>query len=117
MYHAQFPDRVFQQLHHQLCETGSFYVIRCDTGRRRPARSPCLEESVLNAMADRPVSSTGAVGHHVAFFITKIFLRSVGKERANRETPPTVCQLPVCEGGSQAEKKNHSYTAASQRGQ
>ncbi|GFT92862.1 hypothetical protein TNCV_740311 [Trichonephila clavipes] len=64
MYHAQFLDRrmpdhrIFQRLHRRLRETRSFHVTRCDVGRRTAARSPSLEESILNVVADRPVSKT-----------------------------------------------------------
>ncbi|GFU85768.1 DUF4817 domain-containing protein [Trichonephila clavipes] len=70
-YLAQFPDRrmpdhkVFQRLYRRLCETRSFLVIRHDSGRQRAVRSPSLDESFFNVMADRPKSSTRAVAHHV----------------------------------------------------
>ncbi|GFT85423.1 hypothetical protein TNCV_497791 [Trichonephila clavipes] len=48
MQYAQFPDRIFQQVHRQLRETHSFHVTRHDVGRQRAVRSPVLEESVLN---------------------------------------------------------------------
>ncbi|GFU75613.1 hypothetical protein TNCV_2863281 [Trichonephila clavipes] len=60
MYQAQFPDRrmpdhrVFQWLHRQLRETHTFQDIRHGPGRRRAVRSPSLQESILNTVADRP---------------------------------------------------------------
>ncbi|GFV45309.1 uncharacterized protein TNCV_2037621 [Trichonephila clavipes] len=61
------PDhRIFQLLHCQLRETRSFHVTRDDAGRRRAVSSPSLEESILNAVTDRPESSTRAVAHHVS---------------------------------------------------
>ncbi|GFS88499.1 hypothetical protein TNCV_1461391 [Trichonephila clavipes] len=59
IYHAQFPDRqmlhhsIFQYLHRQFRETCSFHVTRHDPGRRRVVRSPSMEESLLNVVADR----------------------------------------------------------------
>ncbi|GFV42051.1 uncharacterized protein TNCV_1569181 [Trichonephila clavipes] len=53
----------FQRLHRQLRETSSFHVSRHHAGRRRAVRSPSLEESILNVVADRPESSTRAVAH------------------------------------------------------
>ncbi|GFX65086.1 uncharacterized protein TNCV_452241 [Trichonephila clavipes] len=53
MYHAQFPDRripdyrIFQRLHRQLRETGSFHVTRQDANRRRAVRNPILEKKHL----------------------------------------------------------------------
>ncbi|GFW91578.1 hypothetical protein TNCV_4499981 [Trichonephila clavipes] len=67
MYHAQFPDRrmlnhrIFQWLHRQVLETDLFHV-----SRRRAVQSPSLEESILNAVADRPKSSTRAMSHHLS---------------------------------------------------
>ncbi|GFU41989.1 hypothetical protein TNCV_4676871 [Trichonephila clavipes] len=55
--------RIFQRLHRQLRETRSFHVPRHDAGRRRTVPSPSLEESILNAVADRPESSTRAVDY------------------------------------------------------
>ncbi|GFX60842.1 uncharacterized protein TNCV_1311351 [Trichonephila clavipes] len=69
MYHAQFPDqrmtvhRIFQRLHHQLRETRSFHVTRRDSNRRTAVRSPSIEESILNVVADKSELSTRA--HHV----------------------------------------------------
>ncbi|GFU52883.1 hypothetical protein TNCV_1142021 [Trichonephila clavipes] len=59
MYHAQFPDRrmpddrIFQRLHCQLCETRSFYVTRHNARQQRAVRSPSMEESILNVVADK----------------------------------------------------------------
>ncbi|GFW00655.1 uncharacterized protein TNCV_2284011 [Trichonephila clavipes] len=70
--HAQFPDQrmpghgIFKRLHHQLRETRLFHVTRHDAGQRRAVRSSSLEESTLNAVADRPESSTRAVAHHLS---------------------------------------------------
>ncbi|GFU88705.1 uncharacterized protein TNCV_4443821 [Trichonephila clavipes] len=58
MYYAQFPDRrmpdhrIFQRLHRKLRETRSFHVSRHDAGQQRSVRSPSLEESILNIVAD-----------------------------------------------------------------
>ncbi|GFT34023.1 hypothetical protein TNCV_4384741 [Trichonephila clavipes] len=60
------PDyKICQRLYRRLCETRSFLVIRHDSGRQRAVRSPSLDESIFNVMADRPESSTRAVAHHV----------------------------------------------------
>ncbi|GFU72436.1 hypothetical protein TNCV_3573851 [Trichonephila clavipes] len=48
----------------QLRETGSFHLTRHDASRQSTVRSPRLEESILNVVADRPESSTRAVAHH-----------------------------------------------------
>ncbi|GFV57671.1 hypothetical protein TNCV_2158631 [Trichonephila clavipes] len=62
MYYLQFPDqrmpdhRIFQWLHRQLRETRSFHVTIHDASRRRAVRSPRIEESILNVVADRPES-------------------------------------------------------------
>ncbi|GFU66128.1 hypothetical protein TNCV_2858011 [Trichonephila clavipes] len=53
MYHAQFSHRIFQWLYRQLHETLSFHVTRHDAGVRRAVRSPSLEESTWNVVADR----------------------------------------------------------------
>ncbi|GFT89249.1 uncharacterized protein TNCV_4385621 [Trichonephila clavipes] len=64
MYHVQFPDRrmpnhkIFQLLQRSHLQRLSFYVTKYDAGRRRPVRSPRLEESVLNVLADRPEFGT-----------------------------------------------------------
>ncbi|GFU30055.1 HTH_Tnp_Tc3_2 domain-containing protein [Trichonephila clavipes] len=41
-----------------------FHVTRHDADRQITVRSPRLEDSILNAVADRPESSTRAVAHH-----------------------------------------------------
>ena len=56
---------IFQRLHRQFSVTGSFYLTRHEAGRRRAVRSPSLEESILNTVADRHESSTRAVTHKV----------------------------------------------------
>ncbi|GFU75543.1 uncharacterized protein TNCV_2862581 [Trichonephila clavipes] len=72
MYPVQFPDRrmpdhrFFQRLHRQLRETLSFLFTKHDAGRRRAVRSPCLEESILNVVTNRPESSTRTSAHHVS---------------------------------------------------
>ncbi|GFX16754.1 DUF4817 domain-containing protein [Trichonephila clavipes] len=72
MYQAQFLDRrmtnyrIFLRLHCQLRETRSFHITRHDPGQRRATRCPSVEESILNAVADRPESSTRAVAPHVS---------------------------------------------------
>ncbi|GFX62835.1 uncharacterized protein TNCV_3351611 [Trichonephila clavipes] len=71
MYHFQFPDRrmphhrIFQWLHRQPRVTRSFQVTRYDAGRRRDVRSPSLEVSIVNVVADRP-EFTRVVAHHVS---------------------------------------------------
>ncbi|GFX54799.1 hypothetical protein TNCV_2556851 [Trichonephila clavipes] len=47
---------IFQRLLRQLRETRLFHVTRHDAGRRRPVRSPSLEESILNVVANRSES-------------------------------------------------------------
>ncbi|GFT54400.1 hypothetical protein TNCV_2727341 [Trichonephila clavipes] len=54
-------DRQIRIFHRQL----SFHVARYDVGRRTAVCSPNLEESILNIVADRPVSSTRGVVHPV----------------------------------------------------
>lgn len=71
MYRAEYPDRrmpdhrIFQRLHRQLCETGAFDVNRHDAGRLRAVRTPRLEASILDIVADRPESSTRTVARDV----------------------------------------------------
>ncbi|GFW25456.1 hypothetical protein TNCV_3721841 [Trichonephila clavipes] len=52
-----------QWLHRQLREIRSFLVTRHNTVERRAVRSPSQEESILNAVADRPQSSTRVVAY------------------------------------------------------
>ncbi|GFS57346.1 uncharacterized protein TNCV_492081 [Trichonephila clavipes] len=67
IYHAQFPDRrmpdhrIFQWLVHQLVK--QVRTTRYDAGQRKVVRSPSLEGSTLNVMADRPESNTSVVVH------------------------------------------------------
>ncbi|GFX95751.1 hypothetical protein TNCV_4886771 [Trichonephila clavipes] len=53
-------------LHLQLRGTRSFHITRHDAGRRRAVRSPSLEGSILNVVADRRESITRAVAHHLS---------------------------------------------------
>ncbi|GFW94673.1 hypothetical protein TNCV_4247131 [Trichonephila clavipes] len=72
MYHVHFPDErmpdygIFQLLHRELHETRLLLVAKHDAGIRTALRTPSLEESLLNFVADRPESSTIAVAHHVS---------------------------------------------------
>ncbi|GFY36087.1 uncharacterized protein TNCV_4844591 [Trichonephila clavipes] len=73
MYHAQFPGRqmlnhrIFERLHRQLRETGSFSVTRRDIGRQSAVHSPSLKESILNDVANKPeLGRTSAVAHHIS---------------------------------------------------
>ncbi|GFY12424.1 hypothetical protein TNCV_1798461 [Trichonephila clavipes] len=63
---CRMPNRIFQRLHRKLREKCSFHVTRHDAGRRRVERSPSLEKSFLNAVADRLESNTRAVTHHIS---------------------------------------------------
>ena len=71
-HHAQFSDwrmpdhRIFQWLHYQLSETGSFYLTRHEASEQRTVHSPSLEESILNTVANRPKFSARAVVHQVS---------------------------------------------------
>lgn len=71
MYQAQFPDRrmpdhrMFQRLHRQLCETGSFLSTRHTAGRPTYVRSPSLEETILNIVNERPSLSTRGISRLV----------------------------------------------------
>ncbi|GFX96134.1 histone-lysine N-methyltransferase SETMAR [Trichonephila clavipes] len=62
------PDHIiFQWLHRQFRETRSFHITRHGADRRKlDIFCPSLEESVLNAVADRSESSTRGVTHHVS---------------------------------------------------
>ncbi|GFV77896.1 transposable element Tcb1 transposase [Trichonephila clavipes] len=88
MYHSQFPDRqipdhrIFQPLHR---ETRSFRVTRHNARGRKAARSPSMEESILNVVADRPESSTRAIAHHVNYgAVLDIILETSWREDAEQ---------------------------------
>lgn len=64
IYQERYPNRVlpaaktFTNLHRRLAETGSFMRTRDIPGRPRTARTPELEEAVLNAIDENPGTST-----------------------------------------------------------
>lgn len=64
IYQERFPNRVlpaaatFTNVHRRLAETGSFKGAHDVPGRPRTARTPELEEAVLNAVEEDPGTST-----------------------------------------------------------
>ena len=78
-YHERFPNRrlpahaLFQRLDARLRETGSLLPRRWDCGRPRTVRTVQFEEDVLDAIRDRPDTSTRVIArtqqtHHSNVF-------------------------------------------------
>lgn len=64
LYRERFPTRrvpdarIFQRLHQQLCERGSFARCMQDAGRSRSARTPSVTDDILDRISEMPESST-----------------------------------------------------------
>ncbi|GFU05202.1 hypothetical protein TNCV_575321 [Trichonephila clavipes] len=88
----------------QLRETSSFNVTRHDAGRQRAVCSSSLEESILNVVAVRPESSTGAVAHRLSVshqtvcrVLNKNLLNLFRFQRVQALNPAGyLLRLPVC---------------------
>ena len=64
LYREHFPTRrvpdarIFQRLHQQLCERGSFARCMQDTGRSRRVRTPSVTDNIVDRISENPESST-----------------------------------------------------------
>lgn len=67
LYRERYPQRdvpdrrVFSNVHHNLCEDGSLRGSRRSAGRPRVARTPAMEENVLDVVERNPRSSIRGV--------------------------------------------------------
>lgn len=67
LYRERFPQRpvpdrrIFQRVHRQLCETGSFHADRRDAGCSRTVRTPHRIEAIVDDVDERPDGSTRAM--------------------------------------------------------
>lgn len=86
LYRMRFPNRalpdrrIFQRLHRQLSETGSFRGQRQDTGRPRTSRTTNRVEAILEAVDNQPERSTRTIAREQGCHHTTVW-RVLREER------------------------------------